>query len=155
VLSYNILKNYMDCPKSNFAMLFINGNYIGIYSNSESINKKFCSDHFNSSEHTLMKCNPIVNPGPNTKSNLKYIDNDTATYSNFYEIKSDNGWKDLVALCDSVTNKSSNLSSVVDMDRALWMLAFNNVAVNLDSYSGVFAQNYYLYMDNTGRYSPI
>jgi hypothetical protein len=35
------------------------------------------------------------------------------------------------------------------------MLAFNNVMVNLDSYSGVFCQNYYLYKDNSGRYNPI
>ena len=36
---------------------------------------------------------------------------------------------------------------VLDVDRALWMLAFNNVLVNLDSYSGAFRQNYYLYHD--------
>ena len=35
------------------------------------------------------------------------------------------------------------------------MLAFNNVLVNLDSYSGVFCQNYYLYKDNTNHFNPI
>jgi hypothetical protein len=155
VLSYSILQNYMDCPKSNFATLFINGSYIGVYSNAESINKKFTSDHFSTEDNTQFKCNPVLSPGPNTKSNLKYIDNDSASYYNFYELKSDLGWKELVALCDSVTNKQSNLPSILDWDRVLWMLAFNNAAVNLDSYSGVFAQNYYLYKDNTGRYVPI
>jgi len=37
----------------------------------------------------------------------------------------------------------------------LWMLAFNSVLVNLDSYSGAFSQNYYLFKDNTGRFNPI
>ncbi len=155
VLSYNLLKNYMDCPKSNFATLYINGLYIGFYSNDESINKKFCSDHFSSADNLLIKCNPIINPGPNTKSNLKYINNDTSSYFNLYEIKSATGWKDLMALCDSVTNKPANTLSIIDIDRWLWMLAFNNALVNLDSYSGVFAQNYYLYKDNSKHFCPI
>lgn len=156
VLSYQILKNYMDCPRSNFAQLYINGVYYGLYSNDENINKDFCSEHFYSSSNTFLKCNPIVLPGPTTKSNLKFkIGADSSAYFNFYEVKSDFGWNDLVDLCDSVTNHSSNIRSILDVDRFIWMLAFNNVLVNLDSYSGVFCQNYYLYKDNTQRFNPI
>ncbi|HKR06099.1 MAG TPA: CotH kinase family protein [Bacteroidia bacterium] len=155
VLSYDILKNYMDCPRSNFAQLYINGVYTGLYSNTESINKEFCSDHFYSSQGTFIKCNPLINPGPATKSNLKYILPDSSSYFNFYEIKSDYGWNDLVSLCDTVTNFSSGFSSVMDLDRVIWMLAFNNVLINLDSYSGVFCQNYYLYKDNTNHFNPV
>ena len=156
VLSYNLLKNYMDCPNSNFAQVYINGIYYGLYSNVESINKDFCSEHFNSSANTFIKCNPIVNPGPTTKSNLKYKSTvDSTGYFNFYEMKSDYGWNELVALCDSVTNHPGNISSIMDVDKLIWMLAFNNVLVNLDSYSGVFCQNYYIYKDNNGRFNPI
>lgn len=155
VLAYKILENYMDCPRANFAQVYINGNYIGLYSNDESINKTFLSTHFSSSNNTFIKCNPIVNPGPTTKSNLKYISTDSSQYFNFYEIKSTNGWNDLVKLCDTVTNYPSAIGITVDIDRALWMLAFNNVLVNLDSYSGAFCQNYYLYKDATQRYTPI
>ncbi|HSH65945.1 MAG TPA: CotH kinase family protein [Bacteroidia bacterium] len=91
VLSYDILRNYMDCPRSNFAQVFINGIYIGIYANDESINKSFCSDHFYSSKNTFVKCNPIGTASSNTKSNLKYISADTAAYVKFYELKSDKG----------------------------------------------------------------
>ena len=38
------------------------------------------------------------------------------------------------------------------MDKAIWMLAFNNVLVNLDSYSD-FQQNYYLIQDKNGRFN--
>lgn len=155
VLSYTILQNYMDCPRANFAELYINGAYIGLYSNDESINKKFCSDHFYSSDNTLIKCNPVVTPGPSTKSNLKYITSDSSSYFSFYEIKSDYGWNDLVTLSDTVSNHSASVNSGIDMDRAMWMLAFNNTLINLDSYTGVFAQNYYLYKDNTGRFNPV
>jgi hypothetical protein len=155
VLSYEILQNYMDCPKSNFAQLYINGNYIGLYSNTESIGKSFCSDHFYSSGNALIKCNPVVTPSPVTKSNLKYSTADSTSYFNYYEVKSNFGWKQLVGLCDTVTNYPSSISSMLDMDRVIWMLAFNNVLINLDSYTGVFAQNYYLYKDNTGHFNPV
>ncbi len=156
VLAYDILKNYMDCPRSNFAQLYINGNYIGIYSNDESINKDFCSNNFNSSSNTFFKCNPIGAAGPTTKSNLKHIPlADSAAYFNLYELKSDYGWNELVQLCDTITNFPNEIASVIDVDRVAWMLAYNTVLVNLDSYTGVFCQNYYLYKDNTNRFNPI
>lgn len=156
VLAYDILKNYMDCPRSNFAMLYINGNYIGLYSNDESIGKDFCSNHFYSTSNTFFKCNPIVNPGPTTKSNLRYIPlADSSSYFNFYELKSSSGWNELVTLCDTVTNHASSINNNMDMDRVMWMIAFNTVLVNLDSYTGVFCQNYYLYKDNNNRFNPI
>jgi len=154
VLGYSILGNYMDCPKSNFAQLYINGNYIGVYSNDESIDKKFCADKFYSSANTFIKGNPIVTPSATTKCNLKYKTADSSVYQNFYEIKSNTGWNDLVKLCDTVTNVPASVESTMDIDRAIWMLAFNNVMVNLDSYNGAFCQNYYLYKDNNNRYNP-
>lgn len=48
----------------------------------------------------------------------------------------------------------ASVESTMDIDRAIWMLAFNNVMVNLDSYNGAFCQNYYLYKDNNNRYNP-
>jgi spore coat protein CotH len=53
-----------------------------------------------------------------------------------------------------LNNDFTNIESVLDVDRALWMLAFNNVLVNLDSYSGAFRQNYYLYNDLNDRFVP-
>ena len=155
VLSYQILKNYMHCPRANFAQLYINGNYIGLFSNDEDINKKFCGEHFYTTKNTFIKCNPVINPGPNVKSNLQYISNDSAAYSNFYEIKSKYGWNELVALCDTLTNRPANIDALLDMDRVIWMLAFNNLLINLDSYTGAFVQNYYIYKDKTTRFNPI
>jgi spore coat protein CotH len=153
-LAYSILANYMDCPKSNFAKVTINGAYIGLYANDESVNKKFCSTHFYSSGNTFIKGSPIL-PGPFSKSNLKYTSADSSSYFGKYELESEYGWNDLAELCDIITNLPSALSTKLDIDRVLWMLAFNNVLVNLDSYSGWFAQNHYLYKDNTGHYNPV
>ena len=40
------------------------------------------------------------------------------------------------------------------MDSHLWMLAFDNLLVNLDAPIN-FAHNYYLYQDDAGRFNPI
>lgn len=154
-LSYQILKNYMHCPRANFAQLYINGIYWGIFTNDEDINKKFCVEHFYATKNTFIKCNPIINPGPSVKSCLQYLSSDSTDYYNFYEVKSKYGWNELVALCDTITNHHASIGSMLDMDRVIWMLAFNNVLVNLDSYTGVFSQNYYLYKDKTNRFNPI
>ncbi|MCC6448379.1 MAG: CotH kinase family protein, partial [Chitinophagaceae bacterium] len=121
----------------------------------ESINKKFCGDHFASSNGNFFKCNPATSPGPTSKSNFKYLGVDSNLYMPLYELKSKIGWNDFVKLCDSITNNPSSYENILNVDRIIWMLAFNNVFVNLDSYNGVFAQNHYIYKDQTNLYNPI
>lgn len=153
VLAYDMLKNYMHCAQANFAKVYINGVQLGLYTNVESVNKRFYEEHFYDKNGIAIKGNPKT---VNTySSNLKYITADSTSYFNSYEVKSDYGWRELVRLCDTVTNFRSSIGSAMDMDRAIWMLAFNNVFVNLDSYSGGFKQNYYLYKDLTNRFSSI
>ena len=43
----------------------------------------------------------------------------------------------------------------MDVDRALWMLAFDNIMVNIDSYIGEFKQNYYLYKTDEEVFNAI
>ena len=157
VLSYAILEQYMDCPKANFANVYINGTLRGLYSNAESITEDFCGDHFYSTNGSFFKCNPVGGAGPTSTVNpdLKWINNDSSSYVNGYELKSTYGWNDLVDLINTLNNNFSQIETALDVDRALWMLAFNNVLVNLDSYSGAFRQNYYLYKDLNGRFDPI
>lgn len=50
-----------------------------------------------------MKCNPEITSAA-FKSNLKYINADSSSYDIRYDLQSDIGWNDLVALCDSLTN---------------------------------------------------
>lgn len=157
VLAYDILGNYMDCPRANFAQVYVNNLYLGLYTNDESINKKFCAEHFYSSNNPFIKCEPSVGAGLSIKSDLVYkpTATDSSSYLNFYELKSEVGWNDFVSLIDTINNFPTNLEYKMDMDRVIWMLAFNNVTINLDSYSGTFEHNYYLYKDNNKRYNPI
>jgi spore coat protein CotH len=154
VLGYQILRNYMHAPQSNFAEVYINGAYYGIYTSDENLNKVFLNKHFYSTNGSYFKANP-VNVISGHLPSLIYINTDSANYYDSYEMVSKKSWKDLIDLCDNINNNFSNIENVLDVDRAIWMLAFNNVTVNLDSYSGLFAQNYYLYRDENSRFNPI
>jgi len=157
VLSYAVLEQFMDCPKANFANVYINGSLRGLYSSAESINDKFNADHYYTETGAFFKCNPVGGAGPGgagISPDLKYLGQDSSLYASGYELQSNNGWNKLRNLTDTLNNYPSQIEKILDVDRALWMLAFNNVLVNLDSYSGAFRQNYYLYYDLNNRFVP-
>jgi hypothetical protein len=157
VLSYKILRKYMHAPLSNYANVSVNGTLIGLYVSSESISKSFVNTHFYSNDNAFFKCNPPAGAGPGStaKPNLVNLGTDSTSYYDAYEMKSNYGWAELIALTDSIANNINNVEKILDVDRALWMIAFDNVLVNLDSYIGGFAQNYYLYKDNNGRFNSV
>ena len=153
-LSYSILSNYMDCSEANFSTVYINDKYIGFYTNVEAVNKKFCSDHFGNADHVFVKGNPD-RPGTNSTSNLVFNSYDSTKYYTYYGMENGFGWAKLIALMDTLKNNASALPKILDIDRAIWMHAFNSVFSNYDSYTGAFSQNYYLYEDDHGRFLPI
>ena len=157
VLSYDILGNYMDAPKSNYANVYVNGSLMGLYSNCEAITKTFTKKRFGSKNGTFVKCNPPAGAGPQSNDfpNLVYLGEDSTDYYEAYEIKSEAGWDELLDLCDTLSNNTDAIEQILDVDRTLWMLAFDNVLVNLDSYIGAFAQNYYLYRNEYGQFVPL
>lgn len=154
VLGYEIAGNYMDVSKSNYAKIYVNGSYLGLYANTEAVNSDFQEKFLYANKNeTRLKCNPanVQNGG----SSLEYLGATESNYYNYYELDSDSGWTDLVNLCNIVDNAPSLLNDYLDIDRAIWMLAYNNVLVNLDSYTGPFKQNYYLIMPKNGSMVPV
>ncbi|MCB9359846.1 MAG: CotH kinase family protein [Flavobacteriales bacterium] len=158
VLSYKIGRQYMDMPLSNFATVTINGTYYGVYSSSESINSDYQKRYVHAGKNnTRFKCNPPAGAGPSATDlpTLEYLGTDSSDYFDSYELKSDFGWNDMPIFTNNLLNNTANLESFLDLDRAIWMLAFDNVMVNLDSYIGAFQQNYYLIKDDNNRMLPI
>ncbi|MGC6428264.1 MAG: CotH kinase family protein [Flavobacteriales bacterium] len=155
VLSYEIARKYMQAPQSNYTKLFVNDNFHGLYVNSESINSDFQRDYlYSDNDNTRLKCNPISVFDGNGSS-LEYLGTDSAAYQSFYELKTDYSWQDLINLCNTIENNPNVIENTLNIDRAIWMLAFNNVLVNLDSYLGPFRQNYYLIKDDLGKMNTI
>lgn len=156
VLAYALLDHYMDSPKANFANVYVNGVLRGLYSNVEAIDNHFNNSRYHSDDGTFVKCTPSKTLGYKVKSraDLMHISGDSAAYYDYYELKSEKGWRDLIDFIDTLNHHVDALEKVLDVDRALWMLAFNNALVNLDSYTGIFRQNYYLYKNKNKRFVP-
>lgn len=153
VLSYEIGRKYMDMPLSNYAKVYVNGNYYGLFSSSESVNGDYMESRFYCNrDNVRVKCNPEYGQG---SSSLAYLGADSSLYYSSYEMKSDYGWAELTDLCYQLEFNTNNIESYLYVDAALWMLAFDNVLVNLDSYIGPLTQNYYLIQDDNGRFIPV
>lgn len=155
VLSYQIARKYMNAPLSNYAKVYINGSFYGMFSSSEAINGDFVDRRLDADkDNTRLKCNPEDTFSGNGSS-LEYLGTSESSYYNYYELKSDSGWQDLIDLTYGLVNEPAEIETILDIDRAIWMLAFDNVLVNLDSYIGPFRQNYYLVKDDNDLFLPI
>lgn len=160
VLGYEIAGKYMIAPRASYSRVYINNEYYGLFVNVEAIDDNFLTKNFQSNENTLIKCTPDLNKKSpegckqNIFSSLEYEEN-MECYKSNYELKSEEGWNDLASLANALYKNNGELNKVLDIDATLWMLAFNNVLVNLSSYSGQYSQNYYLYKNNHGRFVPM
>ena len=159
-LASTIYKKYLPCPQVNLMKLNVQGNYLGLYVNTESINKEFVDKHFDEKSGVLFKCDPITvfgqpaPPGP-AEPNLNWLGYDTTQYYNSYTLKSEHGWQELVELIDVLHNYPDDLDSILNIDRVLWAFAVNSVIANLDTYNGWYIHNFYLYKTKDGLFQMI
>jgi len=162
-LSYEIVRTYMPAPLCNFTRLYINNTYYGVYVNSESIDEPFIKKHFGADNGVIVKCDPDNWKRTRSQSgcpkgenaSLAYLNDNIGCYDAFYEMDDPAGWKDLLNLIKVLNKTPEKIESVLDVDQTLWMLALNNVMINLDSYNGSLSHNYYLWFDTTGLAHPL
>lgn len=160
VLSYEIARKYMPAPMANYAKVTINDSYYGLFINIEDVNEDFLINNYGDSKGTFIKCSPNDKAPSsddclkNTNASLQFEEEAICYLSNF-ELLSPSGWDDLIELTKVLNTNTKNIHHYLNVDRTLWMLAFNNVTVNLSSYSGKVSQNFYLYKDEKGKFNPI
>ena len=155
VLSYEIARKYMPASESNFANVYVNDTLLGLYSNVEAVNSEFLEKHFNTAKNVLVKGNPETINLFGENSNLSQTPGmDSLAYTSLYSMQSDYGWTTLYNFIDTLNNHEAEIDKVLNVDQALWLHALNYTLINFDSYVG-YAQNYYLYQDQAGRFNPI
>ena len=155
-LVYDVMNEYIPSSRANFAKVYVNGIYWGLYTNVEQVNMKFVDRHYGGGEDgNLFKGDPhgdLVWYGPNQ-----------ADYYDLYEIKTNeelNNWSDLLNLIDIVNNTPANefaedLKGFFHIHNYLFYQVINNYYVNLDSYFGN-SRNYYLYhRTDTNKFTHI
>jgi CotH kinase protein/Lamin Tail Domain/Secretion system C-terminal sorting domain len=153
VLMYELSNQYMDCPKANFTKLYINGDYRGIYTNTESIDNEFLKEFYGSSSNSFFKCDPNSFDIFGDNSNLAY-QLDSMAYDTLYDKKSPFGLAELQALTFELEFNPSTIENFLDVDRALWFLAVSSAFVHNDGYTA-FAHNFYIYKMDNGKWSII
>lgn len=157
VLSYEVARKYMPASKANYANVYINDTLIGLYTNVEAVNGKFLDEHFGSSNTTFVKGNPETIDLNGENANLGNSPGaETYDYHSLYNMKSTGSkdWDNLYEFIDVLNTDPNNVGSLLNIDRTLWMHAFNYSVINFDSYVG-YAQNYYLFQDVNGQFNPI
>jgi spore coat protein CotH len=161
VLASEIAGNYMPTPRANFANLSVNGDPYGLMVNIEPVEPQFLETYFGESSGALFCAHHydqnIQYPSScrsNVLGSLAYED-DVECYLYNYDMLSESGWDDLIELTRILEEEPEKIDRVLNVDRTLWMLALNNVMVNLNSYSGKYSQNFFLYRDQSGQFNPI
>jgi spore coat protein H len=135
-------------PRANYAKLYINGTYWGLYLMVERVNKTFAKDRFDNNGGNLFK-------GDNEMAacaDLKYHGT-LQSYYNCYELKTNetaNDWTDLINLTDKVMNTSSaefrdSMEKVLNTNSFIGAWAACNLFADFDSYSFRYQHNYYIY----------
>jgi hypothetical protein len=155
VLAYGLLRKYMPAPKANYAKVYINGSYFGLYINVQQPDKKFIGRWYNGNDGNRYRCDPPASSGRGNSA-LQWLGTTLQNYKDAYELKANlansvKPWEDVRDLCNVLNNTANAqletaLPRVFDVDQALWYLSLNIVLVNLDSYVNR-GNDYYLYHD--------
>ena len=156
VVSYEIARNYMPASQANFAKVSINGDYMGVFTSVQSVDKYFANTHFGDNENPFFKGEIIGGGGMPSDSDpiWGYTTNDSSNYTSLYELRSDEGWGEFLNFLEIFNNQPDQIEEVLNVDRHLYMLAYDLLMVNLDAPVN-FAHNYYLYQDGSGQFNPI
>jgi len=146
-------------PRCNFANVYLNGVLYGLYSMVESVDKKFLKHRFgNSNGNNFKAVDAFTN---SIFSDLKWYGTTQASYSNRYELKTneeENDWTDLLQLIDTInlgTNAAVTLPAKINLPTYYKQLATDIIFGNYDSYVGS-GRNYYIYDVNaSGKFDWI
>ena len=149
---------HIPVPKVNFVKVVVNGRSWGIYSNAQQFNKTFLKEHFGAGKGTRWK----VKGSPRGDGGLRYLGEDVEEYKSRFEIKSKDkpeSWARLINLC-KVLNETpqdqliDKLKPILDIDSALWFLAYDVGFINSDGY-WVRASDYSIFLDKKDKFHII
>ena len=157
VLSYEMAAEYMPSSKATYANVWVNGILIGLYTCVQSVDDDFTNEHFYERKGPFFKAENtgVQVPGCTGQLGILQYFSDTNCYQRAYEMESSNDWTKLGNFLDTLNNHFTELENVMDIDRSLWMMAFENLTVCLDGPINTIPHNFYLFQDNNGRFSPI
>jgi spore coat protein CotH len=178
---FNVLREYAPCPHGAMAKLIINGAYWGVYSMVDQINNDLLDEYFPSHDGDRWRApnvgGGVGGGGPgggggfpgggggfgSAASAFSYLGPSVSSYTNNYELKSDNStnaWDRLLHAIDVLNNTSPDqlrdkVEDAFAVDRWLWFLAVENLFVDDDSYWNKGADYAFYFEPESGRIHPV
>ena len=145
--------------RCNYAKVYVNEQYQGVYVNVERIDESFLDQHFPDSEGALWK-NDLGGPG----GNLRFLGNDPKQYERAFEAKNKaaNNRQQLVDFIRRINQTPQAdfvpmLESSIDVDAFLRVTAVMLFSGAFDQLTGWAPHNFYLFHDtkqNRWHYLP-
>jgi len=158
VLYTEIARRYVPTPSANYIRVVINGEYWGVYVNTQQFNADFTREWFASTKGARWK----VPGSPRGRGGMEYLGENADAYRAIYEIKSKEdpaAWRSLIRMFRVLNETASEkldaaLTPLLDVDGALKFLAVELALANSDGY-WARASDYNLYLDERGRFHVI
>ncbi len=144
-IAYDVMRTAgVKAPRVAHARVSINGQYWGLYSMIEQIDKTFVKNNFSNGNGNLYK--------NNAWSRLQWLGNDILPYQEDIELKTNedtNDWSDFIELVDVLNNTPDSIfareiQKVFDVENYLRVLAADIALNNWDSYVDN-QRNWYIY----------
>ncbi|MSU35160.1 MAG: hypothetical protein EXS36_08600 [Pedosphaera sp.] len=146
--------------RCNYAKLFLNDRYHGVYVNVERIDESFIKRHFPDSNGLLFK---VDQGGPG--ANLQFLGNDPSAYEQTFEPETKSAKKgqrrlvEFIRMINQSTEKdfAANLNSKMEVNDFLRVTAVMLFSGAFDQLTGWQPHNYYLHYDanqDCWRYMP-
>ncbi len=157
----NLEKKHIPASKANYIRVYVNGLDWGLHINVEQLNKNFYKEWYLNNDGSNFRADKPAGVGPGGPPNwgdgtagMNDKGIDTNTYKQYYTLKSSsitNPWTELVKVCQqlgAVTSANyNNLDTILDIDKALWFLATENIFTDDDGYVYKGKMDYYLYQE--------
>lgn len=146
----------LAAPRVNYAALYINDQYWGLYTVVEQVDEEFLQSRFGPNEAgNLWKGDPL--------GSLEWLGAGATPYQANYELETNetaNDWSSLVDLCDRLNNPAigdlpAALNPVLDLASATTYLALCEATATLDTYIGRGHNLYYYRRDSDGRFAIV
>ena len=142
----------VKASRCNYARVYLNGKYAGVYVNVERLDKAFLQRNFGTEQGVLLKVNE---GGPG--ADLRYLGDELARYAKTFEAHAGKENEVFAALLDFLRTVNAPASTEAGLRRNLEVEAFvKTTAVMLlagafDQYTGWNPHNYYLYCNPADR----
>lgn len=161
VLAYELARKYMPAPRANYAKVQVNEEYYGLFVNVEPVDTAFLSRSFGENTGHLFYSNPMLEEQVADYCLDAAFGNllgepDEECYQRNFQLVKGNSYEPFVQFVRALNSDRAELrNEFIDIDKTLWMLAYNNTIANLSGYLGKAAPNYFLYQQADGRFAPI